>query len=86
VRKVRVPEMITIKNLMFSRRKNICKSMVNMRKKTLMEITGTRMTMATRETNKKKKRKKEIKYHTVTTVSTIMKQINSHQLKTRRNT
>ena len=57
-----------------------------MRKKTLMEITGTRMTMATRETSKKKKRRKEIKSHTVTTVSTIMKETNSHPLKTRMNT
>jgi len=85
VRKVRVPEMITIKKLMFSRRKNICKSMVNMRKKTLMEITGTRMTMVARETSKKKKRREEIKSHTVTIVSTIMKETNSHPLKTRRN-
>jgi hypothetical protein len=58
--------------------------MVNMRKTTLMEITGTRMTMATRETSKKKRRE-EIKSRTVTTVSTIMKEINSHPLKTRGN-
>jgi hypothetical protein len=56
-----------------------------MRKTTLMEITGTRMTMATRETSKKKKRREEIKSRTVTTVSTIMKEINSHPLKTRGN-
>lgn len=41
--------------------------------------------MGTRGTTKKRKKRKEIKSHIVITASTIIKEMNSHPLKTRRN-
>ena len=41
--------------------------------------------MGTRGTTKKRKKRREIKSHIVITASTIIKEMNSHPLKTRRN-
>jgi hypothetical protein len=84
VRKAREQSMSQTTRLMASRKKNIWLSMVNLRKRILMEIMTRRSTMGMRETNKKRKRKKETKCHIVTTANTIMREENSHLLKTRR--